>query len=60
MRTPGENRAVYFCDPTGNAIEIFCDMAEMTEDNRIDRRWHAERLLRDGLVEEADRARAGL
>ena len=60
MRTPGENRAVYFCDPSGNAIEIFCDMAEMTEDNQIDMRWHAERLLRDGLVEEADRVRAGL
>lgn len=54
-RTPGENRSVYFCDPSGNAIEIFCEMAEMTEDNRIDMRWHAERLLRDGYAEEAGR-----
>ena len=25
----GENRALYFCDPDGNAIEIFCDLLEM-------------------------------
>ena len=58
-RTPGENRSVYFCDPSGNAIEICCEMGQMTEDNRIDMGWHAERLLRDGYAEEAARMRAG-
>jgi catechol 2,3-dioxygenase-like lactoylglutathione lyase family enzyme len=58
-KTPGENRSVYFCDPSGNNIEICCEMAQMTEDNRIDLAWHAERLLRDGYVEEAARLRAG-
>lgn len=52
-RTPGENRSVYFTDPSGNAIEIFSEMAEMTEDNQINMQWHAERLLRDGCAEEA-------
>ena len=58
-RTPGENRSVYFCDPSGNAIEIFSEMAEMTEDNQISRQWHAERLLRDGYAAEAERVRDG-
>ncbi len=58
-RTPGENRSVYFCDPSGNAIEILCEMGQMAEDNRIDMAWHAERLLRDGHLQEAERVRAG-
>ncbi len=57
-RTPGENRSVYFLDPSGNAIELCCEMGQMTEDNQIDRDWHAERLLRDGYAEEAERVRA--
>jgi hypothetical protein len=30
----------------------------MTEGNQIDMGWHAERLLRDGYLEEAARVRA--
>ncbi len=51
--TPGENRAFYFADPSGNLIEICCDMGQMTPENTIDPQWHAERLRRDGYVEEA-------
>ncbi len=58
-RTPGENRSVYFLDPSGNCIELCCEMGQMTEDNRINMQWHAERLLRDGYAEEAVRVRAG-
>jgi hypothetical protein len=33
----GENRALYFSDPSGNAIEINCGMAPMDPDtNRVD------------------------
>jgi len=47
--TLGENRAVYFYDPSGNGIEIFCDMAPMDEDtNRVNEGWFRERLERDG------------
>jgi catechol 2,3-dioxygenase-like lactoylglutathione lyase family enzyme len=46
--TPGENRSFYFADPSGNLIEICCDMGQMTEDNQLDPHWHAERLRRDG------------
>ncbi|MBI4640556.1 MAG: VOC family protein, partial [Candidatus Tectomicrobia bacterium] len=56
-RTPGENRSFYFPDPSGNVIEILCDMGQMTSDNQIDMKWHAERLRRDGYPEEADRVR---
>ncbi len=48
--TPGENRSVYLLDPSGNAIEICCEMGQITEDDRIDMLWHAERLLRDGCL----------
>ena len=38
--TMGENCAFYFKDPSGNGIEIFCDMAEMDEDtNRVNDKW---------------------
>jgi len=46
--SPGENRAVYFCDPDGNAIEICCDMMHLDENNNVDRTWHADRIRRDG------------
>jgi catechol 2,3-dioxygenase len=57
-RTPGENRSAYFLDPSGNCIELCCEMGQMTEGNQIDMGWHAERLLRDGYLEEAARVRA--
>ncbi|MEE9255612.1 MAG: VOC family protein [bacterium] len=44
----GENRAMYFCDPDGNAVEIFCDMGVMDENGEYDREWFADRLRRDG------------
>jgi catechol 2,3-dioxygenase len=44
----GENRALYFCDPDGNNIEIFCDMAIVGEDGVFDREQHAARIRRDG------------
>ena len=46
--SPGENRAVYFCDPDGNAIEICCDIMHLDENDEVDRAWHADRLRRDG------------
>jgi len=47
--TLGENRAVYFHDPSGNIIEIFCDMARMDPaSNRVGEAWFRERLARDG------------
>ena len=51
-----ENRAMYFCDPDGNAIEIFCDMAPIDfEKDEIDPAWFADRLERDGYrPDEAD------
>ncbi len=52
--TMGENRAFYFKDPSGNGIEIFCDMAEMDEEtNRVDEKWFRDRLERDGHPREA-------
>ncbi|MEK6709297.1 MAG: VOC family protein [Nitrospinota bacterium] len=48
--TWGENRAMYFCDPDGHRIEIFCEMAELDpETNGIHPRWYAERLRQEGL-----------
>ncbi len=44
----GENRAMYFCDPDGNAIEIFCDMATVGEDGIFDAKQHAARIKSDG------------
>lgn len=47
--TWGENRAMYFCDPDGHRIEIFCDMAELTPGtNAIDPAWFANRLEQEG------------
>lgn len=46
----GENRAMYFCDPSGNAIELFCDMAPMDpETNAVNKPWYKDRIARDGL-----------
>ncbi|MEE9273884.1 MAG: VOC family protein [bacterium] len=45
----GENRALYFCDPSGNAIELFCDMAPMDPaTNQVNKAWFRDRLERDG------------
>ncbi|MDA0998914.1 MAG: VOC family protein [bacterium] len=44
----GENRAMYFPDPDGNLIEIFCDMGILNKNNEFNREWHAGRLKRDG------------
>ena len=47
--TLGENRALYFYDPSGNGIEIFCDMARINEeDNSIEEKWFRDRLQKDG------------
>ena len=45
----GENRAMYFCDPDGHRIEIFCDMAPMDEKNGIEKEWYESRLRREGI-----------
>ncbi len=50
----GENRALYFSDPSGNCIEINCDMAPMDPGtNRVDEAWFRGRLERDGHPREA-------
>jgi len=52
--TLGENRAFYFHDPSGNGIEIFCDMARMDAGaNRVSEEWHRARLERDGYARDA-------
>ncbi len=52
--TLGENRSFYFYDPSGNGIEIFCDMAEVDEEaNRVNESWLRDRLERDGYAREA-------
>ncbi len=51
--TLGENRAFYFHDPSGNGIEIFCDMARMDADtNRVNEGWYRNRLERDGYARD--------
>jgi len=52
----GENRALYFSDPSGNTIELFCDMAEMDADtNAVNEPWFRARMKRDGYSSnEAD------
>ena len=48
--TWGENRAMYFCDPDGHRIEIFCDMAELdVKTNTINKSWNKARLTREGF-----------
>ncbi len=50
----GENRALYFCDPSGNAIELFCDMSEMDPDtNRVNETLFRDRLESDGHQRDA-------
>lgn len=44
----GENRAMYFPDPDGNTIELFCDMATVGEDGVFDAEQHAARIKSDG------------
>lgn len=52
--TLGENRAFYFHDPSGNGIEIFCDMARIDADaNRVSEEWYRARLERDGYARDA-------
>ncbi len=48
----GGDRAMYFCDPDGNTIEIFCDMANVGEDGIFDREQHAARIKSDGYDPE--------
>ena len=47
--TWGENRAMYFCDPDGNAVEICCDMMVVDENGEVDPAWHATRVKSDGF-----------
>ena len=47
--TWGENRAMYFCDPDGHRIEIFCDLARMDEANGVEKEWYEDRLRREGI-----------
>ncbi len=47
--TWGENRAMYFCDPDGHRIEIFCDLARMDKANGIEKEWYENRLRREGI-----------
>lgn len=50
----GENRALYFADPSGNSIELFCDMAEMDpQSNQVNEAWFRARLERDGYARDA-------
>ncbi len=45
----GENHAFYISDPSGNSVEIFCDMAIMDPyTNRVNESWFRDRLARDG------------
>ena len=45
----GENHALYISDPSGNCIEIFCDLAVMDSyTNRVNEEWFRDRLSRDG------------
>ena len=43
----GENRAMYFSDPDGNSIELFCDMG-IVENGIFDAEQHAARIKSDG------------
>ncbi len=50
----GENHALYISDPSGNCIEIFCDLAVMDPyTNRINETWFRDRLARDGHARDA-------
>ena len=45
----GENHALYIHDPSGNCIEIFCDMGVMDPGrNEVYEGWFRDRLARDG------------
>ena len=46
--TPGENRSIYIEDPDGNVVEIMCDMMRVEKNGEVDKKWHSERILRDG------------
>ncbi len=50
----GENHALYVADPSGNCIEIFCDLAVMDPyTNRVNEAWFRDRLSRDGYARDA-------
>lgn len=50
----GENNALYVADPSGNCIEIFCDLAVMDPyANRVNEAWFRDRLARDGHAPDA-------
>ena len=45
----GENHALYVSDPSGNCIEIFCDMGVFDPArNEVYEGWFRDRLARDG------------
>ena len=50
----GEHRGFFISDPSGNHIQILCDMAEIDpETNRVDEGWFRDRLERDGIARNA-------
>ena len=50
----GEHRGFFISDPSGNHIQILCDMALIdSSSNRVDGKWFGDRLERDGLARDA-------
>ncbi len=50
----GEHRGFFISDPSGNHIQILCDMAEIDPDtNGVDKNWFPDRLERDGFGRDA-------
>jgi catechol 2,3-dioxygenase-like lactoylglutathione lyase family enzyme len=50
----GEHRGFFISDPSGNHIQILCDMAEIDPaTNRVSEGWFRGRLERDGLDRNA-------
>ena len=50
----GEHRGFFISDPSGNHIQILCDMAEIDPGtNGVDDSWFRDRLERDGLDRSA-------
>ena len=49
----GEHRGFFISDPSGNHIQILCDMAEINpESNGIEEKWFRDRLERDGYARD--------
>jgi hypothetical protein len=50
----GEHRRFFISDPSGNHIQIPCDMAQIdSSTNRVDDKWFGDRLERDVLARDA-------